>query len=145
MYRLTNNDGNSPLDSGCAAYKDAVTLSGMSKTFALPGLRLGWVCTQNTELLRMMQSFKDYTTICGSAPSEILSLIAMRNKDRVVARTMNLLQKNLKILNEFFAEFKDEFEWHPPVACTTGLVRVKGWLLTLGDGRSIRFFQDATG
>ena len=49
----------------------------MSKSYALPGLRLGWLCTQNQDMFEMMCHFKDYTTICAPAPSEILALMGI--------------------------------------------------------------------
>ena len=39
--------------------------------------------------------FKDYTTICASAPAEILSLIALRARDRVLARSRAIVDANL--------------------------------------------------
>lgn len=62
------------------SYPNAISLNGMSKSFSLPGLRIGWLVTQNKTFLKIAQKWKDYTTICGSAPSEILSIAALRNK-----------------------------------------------------------------
>ena len=47
MYRFSNNDGEQTLPSACFLYTNSISLSGLSKTFALPGLTLGWLCTQN--------------------------------------------------------------------------------------------------
>ena len=82
MYRLSNNDGTEALMSGCAMYENAVTLCGMSKTFALPGLRIGWLATKCKELMEMMGSFKDYTTICSPGPCELLAIIGERERER---------------------------------------------------------------
>ena len=59
----------------------ALSLGVMSKTFALPGLRIGWLACRDRELLARIAAIKDYTTICSSAPSEILALIALRRRD----------------------------------------------------------------
>lgn len=139
MYRLTNNDGTEPLLSATALYDKAVSLFGMSKTLALPGLRLGWLCSKHSDTFGMMQSFKDYTTICGPGPSEILSLIALRNKRRIIDRTLGIIERNLAILNDFMKEHQDVFCWKPPRAGTTGLLEVKGWLLGLGSGGAAGF------
>lgn len=37
-------------------------------SYALPGLRLGWLVTQDTQTMEKLRVWKDYTTICGSAP-----------------------------------------------------------------------------
>ena len=47
--------------------------------------------------------FKDYTTICASAPAEILSLIALRARDDVLARSRRIVDANLALLDAFFA------------------------------------------
>ena len=59
----------------------------MSKSFALAGLRIGWLATRDRALLARVAAFKDYTTICSSAPAEILAIVALRARDVVLART----------------------------------------------------------
>ena len=134
MYRWTDNDGTTPYPSACSVYGKAVTLCGLSKTFALPGLRIGWLCTQDKSLMKLMAEFKDYITICSSAPSEILGIIALRNKEVLIARTMTIVSTNLAHLDTFFAEFSDFFEWYTPKACTTGFLRLKKNALKIGPG-----------
>ena len=139
MYRLSNNDGSPALDSASALYNNAITLCGMSKTFAMPGVRIGWLATKNRNLMQLMSVFKDYTTICSSAPSELLSIIGLRNSGRLVAHTLGIVKTNLKLLDEFFSKYTDIFEWHRPKAGTAGFVRLKGWLLKFGSGGATGF------
>lgn len=47
----------------------------MSKSFSMPGLRIGWLALRDKELYQKIADYKDYTTICSSAPSEILSIM----------------------------------------------------------------------
>ena len=84
MYRgLEFVDVKERLDSACDLYENSVILSGLSKTYSLPGLRVGWVCSRNNEFMEKMKIMKDYTSICGSAPSEILGIIALRNREKI--------------------------------------------------------------
>ena len=53
----------------------------MSKSFSLPGLRVGWLATRDAGLLAAIAAFKDFTTICGSAPSELLALMGLRDRE----------------------------------------------------------------
>lgn len=139
FFSLTNNDGTKANASACALYDNSISLFGMSKSFAMAGLRLGWLCTKNKEIFNMMSLFKDYITICAPAPSEVLSLIALRNRDKVLAHTMSIVKKNMAALEEFFALHTDVFEWHPPRASTVGFARLKGWLLRVGEGGASGF------
>ena len=140
-FSLTNNDGTAANASACSVYDNSISLFGMSKSFAMPGLRLGWLCTRNKRLYDMMSSFKDYLTICPPAPSEVLALIALRCRTAVLKHTMDIIHKNLKELAAFFGRHSDVFEWHPPRASTIGFVRLKGWLLRVGTGGASGFCE----
>lgn len=116
MYRFLEFNEKDGLDSASDLYENAISLFGMSKTFGLPGLRIGWLTTKNREIFNQLASFKDYTTICNSAPSEILALVALRAKDKIVAKNMEIISRNLGILDDFFKRFSHVFEWIKPQA-----------------------------
>jgi len=80
MYRFLESNPEDRLPSSCEVYEKAISLFGMSKTFGMAGVRLGWVITKDKALYQKMAAFKDYTTICPVGPSELLSLIALRAK-----------------------------------------------------------------
>ena len=65
-----------------------------------------------------MSSFKDYTSICASAPSEILSLIALRAKDKIIKRHLDRIRKSLSLLDDFFQRHSQLFSWVRPKAGT---------------------------
>ena len=125
MYRLLELDPANRLPSACELYEKAVSLFGMSKTFGMAGVRIGWLATRNEELYRKLANFKDYTTICSSAPSEILSIIALRAKEKIIARHLERINRNLKLLDGFFERRADLFEWTRPRAGTIGFPRLK--------------------
>jgi aspartate/methionine/tyrosine aminotransferase len=126
MYRWSEHDAADRLPAACEFYEDAVSLSGLSKSFALPGLRTGWLVTRRPDLMSRFVQFKDYTTICGSAPGEILALIALSAKDRLIARTLTLVRDNLTVLADFFSRHAEVFAWHPPRAGTVTLAEFRG-------------------
>ena len=88
----------------------------MSKVYGLAGLRIGWIATQNKELLRRMWEVKDYTTICNSAPSEYLAEVGLRVRQKILARNHAIVQSNFHKLSKFFAAHADLFSWVPPKA-----------------------------
>jgi aspartate/methionine/tyrosine aminotransferase len=101
-----------------------VSLGVMSKSFGLPGLRIGWIATRDAALLERLAAFKDYLTICASAPSEILALAALRARDAVLSRNRALLATNLERLERFFAQRADAFEWVRPRAGSVAFPRL---------------------
>jgi len=116
MYRWLEFDETQRLPPACEVYDRAVTLSGLSKTFALPGLRMGWLVSQDKEMLTRCQSVKDYTSICHSAPSEILAIIALRAHEALAARSLDIVRGNLAHAEKFFSERAEFFHWLPPSA-----------------------------
>ncbi len=102
MYRFLEYNPEDRLPSAVEVYDNAITLFGMSKTFGLAGLRIGWLATKNKALYQKMATLKDYTTICSSAPSELLALIGLRAKETIIANNLSKLEHNLDILEKFF-------------------------------------------
>jgi aspartate/methionine/tyrosine aminotransferase len=116
VYRLLEYDTGDTLPAGVELSGRGLSLGVMSKAFGLAGLRVGWLASRDAALLERCAAYKDYTTICNAAPSEVLALIALRAKERVLARSRELLTRNLAVLDDFFARRGDTFRWVRPRA-----------------------------
>jgi aspartate/methionine/tyrosine aminotransferase len=88
----------------------------MSKTYGLAGLRIGWVATRNRRVLEEIAKVKDYTTICNSAPSEFLAILALRHRERIVDRNLGIVGRNMPLLEAFLDRRRDIFSWVKPEA-----------------------------
>ena len=96
----------------------AVSLNVMSKSYGLPGLRVGWLASRDRALLERLERRKHYTSICNSAPSEFLTTLALRHGEAIQARNRAIIQANLPQFDAFFAKWPDLFEWqHPQGGC----------------------------
>jgi aspartate/methionine/tyrosine aminotransferase len=126
VYRLLGEPNNTWANPAACSYPKAFSLGVMSKAFGMAGLRSGWIACQDKEMLEKVKHVKHYTSICNSAPSEILSLIALRNKDKILERNNEIVRNNLKRLKEFFKEYEDLFAWRKPQGGCVGFVRYKG-------------------
>jgi aspartate/methionine/tyrosine aminotransferase len=120
VYRFLEHDGAATLPAGADLDPSFVSIGVMSKSFALAGLRIGWLASRDRALLDRCARMKDYTTICSSAPSEVLALIALRARERVLARSREIVAANLRVLDAFFAEHTDAFGWVRPRGGSTG-------------------------
>lgn len=124
MYRWLEQDAGERLPSAIERYGKAITLCGMSKTFSLPGLRVGWLATHDGELLRRIAAAKDYTTICAGAPGEILAVMGLRARDEIVAGNLRRIATNADRVEALAAARPGLFEWVRPRAGSIGLARL---------------------
>jgi aspartate/methionine/tyrosine aminotransferase len=116
VYRGLESAADRRLPAACDVSASAVSLGVMSKTYGLPGLRIGWVATHNERLLARMAELKDYTTICASGPSEFLAEIALRHAAALAEHSRAIIDGNLGLLDAFFSRHVDIFAWTRPDA-----------------------------
>ena len=124
VYRYLEFDEATRLPAAVDRGRRTLSLGVMSKSFALAGLRVGWIATHDRALLDRIMRLKDYTTICGSAPSEILSIMALRARDRVVGRSRDIIARNLPLLDDFFGRHQAQFSWVRPRAGSVAFPRL---------------------
>jgi aspartate/methionine/tyrosine aminotransferase len=125
VYRELEHDPAKRLPAACEVYERAVSLGSMSKTYGLPGLRLGWLACKDREILRRCLEFKYYTTICSSAPSEFLAGLALRHRKVLAQRNREIVLRNLPLLEAFFRQRSNLFAWVKPDASPIGFVQFK--------------------
>ena len=126
VHRLIERRPEMTLPQVADIYERGISLGVMSKAYGLPGIRVGWVACRDAEVLRRMERMKHYTSICGSVPSELLARIALKARERILARNRSLIVKNLTMLEAFFAEHSDLFEWYLPDGGCIGFPRYLG-------------------
>jgi aspartate/methionine/tyrosine aminotransferase len=107
-------------------YERGLSLNVMSKSFGLPGLRIGWIACQDAEVIAKMERMKHYLSICNSGPSERLSKIALNNRDQLLARNCRIVDENLPKWEAFFARHADLFDWQRPDGSCMAFPRYKG-------------------
>ncbi len=113
-----------PIESAVDLYDKAVVLGGLSKSHGLPGLRSGWLASQDRDLLKKLHDLKLYTSMCPAAPTEFLSQIALSVEGKLVARSNRLIEENLRIAETFFARHQDVFHWRRPLGASVGLAEL---------------------
>ena len=107
-------------------YERGLSLNVTSKAYGLPGLRIGWVVSEDKDMLLKMERVKHYLSICNSGPSEQLAKIAVRNRDRILARNCKIIDDNLKQLNIFFEQNSELFDWQVSDASCMAFPRYTG-------------------
>lgn len=124
VYRDLEQAPAERLPAAVECYPRAVSFGALSKSYGLAGLRIGWVATHDHALLDRLQRLKDYTTICNSAPSELLALIALRAGTQILARNRAIITINLGHLDRFMAEWSTHYAWVRPRGGSVGFPRL---------------------
>ncbi|MFD8708072.1 aminotransferase class I/II-fold pyridoxal phosphate-dependent enzyme [Kitasatospora sp. NPDC059648] len=114
VYRGLERDRGRTLPQAADLSATALSLNVTSKSLGLPGLRIGWIACRDRVLRTRLERAKHYTTICNSAPSEVLARIAITARERILARNRGIIAENLPAFDAFFAEFPELFEWRAP-------------------------------
>ena len=115
MYRFLEHDPTHRLAAAVDLYEKGVSLGGMSKAFSLPGLRIGWLASKSRAAMQSFIEYKDYTTICSSAPSELLAIMALRARDAILDSNLAIIRRNLRAAQAFIAGYEGLFRWYPPL------------------------------
>ena len=122
MYFGLEHSGTPAIPSMADAHADSVVLSGLSKTYGLPGLRCGWLVVRDPGLRDHLMNWKYYTSICAPVLSEFLARVALGVRDTLRRRSIERIERNLAVADAFFARWEDSFEWRRPLAGSTALV-----------------------
>jgi aspartate/methionine/tyrosine aminotransferase len=105
-------------------YDKVIVSCGLSKAYALPGLRIGWLAGPK-DVIEKIWSYHDYMTISiGTLNSEV-AVLALRPHTRlkIFERNRKLLRKNLEVLTGWANKHGGTFGFIPPKAGGIVLVR----------------------
>lgn len=100
---------------GC--YEKTIVAGGLSKAYALPGLRIGWLAGPHREIEEAW-SRRDYITIATTPISNRVATLALQPvlRNRILDRNRNMLKENLELLTTWTNNHDDLFSYHPPKA-----------------------------
>ena len=126
VYRGVELDLNDQMPQIADVYEKGISLNVLSKAYGLPALRIGWIASQDKELLLKVERYKHYLSICNSGPSESLALIALKSKHKILQRNRKLLLENVVLLETLFDDYPGLFEWHRPLGGCVAFPRYTG-------------------
>jgi aspartate/methionine/tyrosine aminotransferase len=99
------------------SYDKLICVSGLSKAYGLPGLRIGWLVAPRA-FTDEAWARKDYTTIGPTVPSDRLATLALepKTRERIFKRTRGIISAHFPILETWLKGFGNLFSWTPPDA-----------------------------
>ena len=121
VYRGTNQTGDGFAPAMADVYEKGISVAGMSKTFSLAGLRLGWIAGP-PEVLEAVSIHRDYNTISVGMLDDYFAAMALEAKDKILARSQRITRGNLAILDAWVAQ-EPSISYVKPKAGTTALLK----------------------
>lgn len=96
IYRGAEVDTDAATPTFWGRYDKVVVTSGLSKAFAMPGLRVGWAVAP-PDLIARIWKRHDYTTLTPGVVSDALTALAMRPdvRENILIRTRGIIRANL--------------------------------------------------
>jgi hypothetical protein len=116
VYRGAELDGNE-LTSFAGLTDRAMVSGGLSKAYALPGLRLGWLVGP-AETVGTSWAYHDYTSITAGILSHKIGAIALSPEVRptILERNRSMLRSNLELTLDWVRPFDGSIRFIPPKA-----------------------------
>jgi aspartate/methionine/tyrosine aminotransferase len=106
-----------------------ISISSMSKSYGLPGIRIGWLATQAREILESVLAIREQVTITNGALSEAIALSVLKRKDEFIQEARRHVQTNLQMVKSWMKQ-QEDLAWIPPEAGVVALPWIEGAQVT---------------
>ena len=125
-----------PYPTAASLGPQVIAVSSLSKAYGTPGLRLGWLITQDTALYDRFLAAKEQIGICGSVVDERLGIAVLETRDPWLAESGRRNLARRQIVSDWIAE-EPRMEWVEPAGGVVCFPR-----MTVGPGFDFdRFYR----
>lgn len=101
-----------------------ISISSMSKSYGLPGIRIGWILSKNKALMEIFLAAKEQICITNSVVDEEIAFQYLKRKEELFAPVKQTILKNFGILKKFM-DGQDLLEWVEPKGGCVCFPRIK--------------------
>jgi aspartate/methionine/tyrosine aminotransferase len=113
-----------PLPMATTLSPRVLAVSSMSKTYGLPGLRIGWLTCRDEQLMETFLAAKEQIFICGAVLEEELAARVLEQRSRVLSPIQDKTQRHLALVRDWI-DGHELFEWVEPAAGVVGFPRLR--------------------
>ncbi|MBJ89986.1 MAG: aminotransferase [Woeseia sp.] len=123
VYRGAERVQDEEAASFIGRYEKVLAVGSMSKGYALPGLRLGWIVGPANTVDDIWRRH-EYTTITASKLSNLLAAHALSPavRPRLINRTREYIRNGFPVLESWMTGQEGLFSWTPPQASAVTFV-----------------------
>ncbi|MFC1725856.1 aminotransferase class I/II-fold pyridoxal phosphate-dependent enzyme [candidate division KSB1 bacterium] len=117
VYRGAEIAGGKETSTFFGMYDKVIAVCGLSKAYALPGLRIGWLVAPG-DTTEDLWSYSDYTSISSGMLSTEIAALALQPEKRakILKRNRGILRENLDFLQSWIDSHGGKFSLIPPKA-----------------------------
>jgi aspartate/methionine/tyrosine aminotransferase len=113
-----------PLPPAASLSPRVLGVSSMSKTYGLPGLRIGWLTCRDEQLMETFLAAKEQIFICGAVLEEELAARVLDRRATVLPLVQGKTQQHLAVVRDWL-DGHELFEWVEPAAGVVGFPRIR--------------------
>ena len=121
-YRDMAFDPPPPL--AASLHPGVISVSSLSKSYGLPGIRLGWLVNRSPALMEVFLAAKEQTVLCGSVVDEAIGAQVLARRAEWLARIKPEIAERLATVKAWM-ERSPVLEWVEPVGGVVGFPRIK--------------------
>jgi aspartate/methionine/tyrosine aminotransferase len=121
-YREMNFAGSTPLAAGIGPH--CISVASMSKSYGLPGIRIGWIVTRDKTLQEKFLAAKEQIFICNSVIDEEVAFHVLDRKDRILPPILERNRRNFQTVRDWM-NAQDILEWVEPSGGVVCFPRIK--------------------
>ncbi|HEL1806192.1 TPA: aminotransferase [Streptococcus suis] len=103
-------------------YDKGIAVNSLSKTYSLPGIRVGWVAA-NHQVTDILRDYRDYTMICAGVFDDMVAQLALASRKEILKRNRRILEENLAILDQWIEE-EPRVSYIRPAVVSTSFVKI---------------------
>ena len=101
-----------------------ISICSMSKSYGLPGIRIGWLICKNAELMETLLAAKEQIFITNSVVDEEIAYHYLLNKSKLFPPVKNTLRDNFDVIKDFMKD-QQFLEWIEPGGGCVCFPRIK--------------------
>lgn len=113
-----------PLPVGATLGSHVMSVSSLSKTYGLPGIRIGWIICRDPVLMEKFLAAKEQMVITGSILDEEVAYQFLSKKHEFLPKIKASILEKRAILKDWFKQ-QEHLEWVEPKAGVVCFPRIK--------------------
>ncbi len=112
------------LPSASELSPNVISVSSLSKTYGLPGIRIGWIACRNQQLMQTFLAAKEQIMICNSVVDEEIAFRFLQKKNERLPQISEKIRQHFQIVKDWIRS-EQHMEWVEPSGGVVCFPRIK--------------------